>query len=210
MTVDGFVDALFRVRMPSVFNPYTDICAVYDRPDASERRRRNLECYLRALVETDVDTIWIARDLGYRGGRRTGIPLTDEAHLEQMARVMGGISLEKATRGPAIRERTAAVVWKVITQIEQPVALWNVFPFHPHHIDRPLSNRRHTSEERAAVSLFLPALVELLKPRRLIAIGRDAEQAVDNMDVQVVGVRHPSFGGQKEFASSLLSMYGRT
>ena len=55
-----------------------------------------------------METIWIARDLGYRGGRRTGVPLTDEVHLTHAAALMGGIALERATEGPAIAERTAA------------------------------------------------------------------------------------------------------
>ena len=208
MTLESFLDALANARMPSVFNPYRDHCAVYDHPNAADCRLRNLGRYLKAILEIGVDTIWIARDLGYRGGRRTGIALTDEVNLYQLSRVMGGITLERATRGPALRERTAAVVWEVITQIEQPVALWNVFPFHPHDMDDPFSNRRHTSSERKAAGAFLPALVEMIKPRRLIAIGRDAEHALDRVNVQVVSVRHPSFGGQREFSASLLSLYG--
>ena len=31
---------------------------------------------------------------------------------------------------------------------EKPVMLWNVFPFHPHEADDPMSNRCHTRSER--------------------------------------------------------------
>ena len=208
MTPKTFVDALAKVRLPSVFNPYTDRCAVYDRDDAARRRKRNLETFIEAALDYRVDTIWIARDLGYRGGRRTGIPLTDEVHLDQIGRLLGGITLERATRGPVLAERTAAVVWKVLARIEQPVVLWNIFPFHPHQPDDPFSNRSHTSAERDATLVFLLGLIEMVRPKRLIAIGRDAQQALDNLDLHVVGVRHPSYGGQSDFMASLFDLYG--
>ena len=94
---------------------------------------------LDAAIAAHVDTIWIARDLGYRGGRRTGVPLTDEVHLGQAAALMGGIVLDRATRGPVVAERTAAIVWSVLTRIGEPAVLWNIFPLHPHEADDPFS-----------------------------------------------------------------------
>ena len=51
---------------------------------------------LEGALACETNTIWIARDLGYRGGRRTGVPLTDEtglmgtaAELQDMARDRG-------------------------------------------------------------------------------------------------------------------------
>lgn len=106
MTPLSFVDALSKVELPSVFNPYRDCCSVYDRDDAAERRKSNLESYIAAALDFDVETIWIGRDLGYRGGRRTGIPLTDEKRLDRMGATLGGIRLKRATLGPAFEERT--------------------------------------------------------------------------------------------------------
>lgn len=143
MTPRSFVSALAAADLPSVFNPWRDHCAIHDRRDAAARRRANLEGVLAAALAAQVETIWIARDLGYRGGRRTGVPLTDEVHLTHAAALMGGIALERATEGPAIAERTAAVIWQVLCRIGQPVMLWNVFPFHPHETDDPMSNRCH-------------------------------------------------------------------
>ena len=70
-------------RLPSVFNPYSECCPTHDRPGADALRTQNLVRWLTASLESRVDTMWIARDLGYRGGRRTGLPLTDEIHLNQ-------------------------------------------------------------------------------------------------------------------------------
>jgi hypothetical protein len=208
MTPSNFVAALADVRLPAVFNPYSDCCAIHDRVDAPRLRKRNLESFLQAALESKVETIWIARDLGYRGGRRTGVPLTDEVHLNLVGRLLGGIQLKRATRGPVVAERTAAVVWKVLSRIDQPVVLWNVFPFHPHEPDDPLSNRCHTSAERQITLPLLKILLEMFQPRRLVAIGRDAQLALIDIGIPVTTVRHPSYGGQSEFIAGLYDLYG--
>lgn len=207
-TPKTFADALAKTSLPSVFNPYADYCATHDRVDAAEVRRRNLVRCLDAAIAARVDTIWIARDLGYRGGRRTGVPLTDEIHLDQAAALMGGIALDRATQGPAVAERTATVIWKVLTRIGEPVVLWNIFPLHPHEANDPFSNRCHTRAEREATWPLLVALIAMIKPRRIVAIGRDAGMALDGLDIPVEIVRHPSYGGQAEFISGVNRIYG--
>ncbi len=208
MTPSDFVAALANVRLPAVFNPYADCCKVHDRADAARLRKRNLEAFLQAALANRIATIWVARDLGYRGGRRTGVPLTDEVHLDFVGRLLGGTQLQRATRGPVVAERTAAVVWKVLVRIGQPVLLWNVFPFHPHEPNDPFSNRCHTSAERQISLPLLEALIEMFQPQRLVAIGRDAQIALKNIGIPVTTVRHPSYGGQSEFIAGLYQLYG--
>jgi hypothetical protein len=202
------VAQLAEMRLPFVFNPYADCCSIHDRGDAVRLRRKNLQVFLEAALASKVDTIWIARDLGYRGGRRTGVPLTDEVHLDLVGQLFGGIKLKRATRGPVMAERTAAVVWNVLSRIGQPILLWNVFPFHPHEPDDPFSNRCHTAAERHITLPLLESLVKMVQPRRVVAIGRDACIALCDIDVPVMSVRHPSYGGQSEFIASLYNLYG--
>lgn len=207
-TPKTFTAALSKTRLKSVFNPYFDCCPVHDREDAAVVRRRNLVRCLEAALVAKVDTIWIARDLGYRGGRRTGIPLTDEIHLSKAESLMGGISLDRATNGPVVAERTAAVVWKMLSRIEQPVVLWNIFPFHPHEENDPFSNRCHTRAERDETWPILMALIAMIDPRRIVAIGRDAAMALAGSSIPVHLVRHPSYGGQSEFIAGIEHIYG--
>ncbi len=207
-TPNSFALALSETRLSSVFNPYADCCPTHDLPDAPRVRKRNLARCLEAALSERVDTIWIARDLGYRGGRRTGVPLTDEIHLGQAGVFMGGIALERATRGPVVAERTAAIVWRVLLQIGQPAVLWNIFPLHPHEPDDPFSNRCHTRAERDATWPLLTALIAMIKPRRIVAIGRDAGMALAGLDIPVELVRHPSYGGQAEFIAGVHQIYG--
>src|SRR5213596_2447806 len=73
MTVSQFVDQLSSISLPNVFNPYRDICHVADHEESAAIRRRNLICYCEAMQSRDARMLWLGRDLGYRGGRRTGI-----------------------------------------------------------------------------------------------------------------------------------------
>ena len=207
-TPKTFTAALSQISLPAVFNPYRDCCPIHDRADAAQLRRRNLLRCLESAIDAKADTIWIARDLGYRGGRRTGVPLTDEVHLVPAGVLLGGIDLKRATKGPAVAERTARVVWSLLLHIGEPVVLWNVFPLHPHEKDDPLSNRGHTRAERDAAWPLLEALIAMIKPRRLVAIGRDAGLALVGIDLPLTVVRHPSYGGQNEFIAGISELYG--
>lgn len=206
MTPTEFVEALSQVHMRSVFNPYSDRCQIFDREDAAQIRRRNLIALLKASKELGVHSLWIGRDLGYKGGRRTGIPLTDEIHLPKIGDAFG-VRLSQATSGPPVSERTATFVWQVIRSLPQYIFFWNVFPFHPYEPGHPLSNRCHTREERENCQEFLLQVLEMLKPKQVVAIGRDAEIALHRLSISFTTVRHPSYGGQSAFVEGMEQLY---
>ena len=160
----AFVEALTAIHLDDVFNPYSDRCTLHDRADAPQRRRANLLAVVEAAAEDGIDSVWIARDLGYRGGRRTGLPLTDEI-------------------------------------------LWNIFPLHPFEPGDPLSNRCHTRAEREVFQELLFTLLKMLRPKSVIAIGRDAHQSLLELDIDCHAVRHPSYGGQTEFIRGMNELY---
>ncbi len=203
-----FVEALGALDFQNTFNPYSNRCAVHDLDDAPRRRSQTLRSMLEVAITLEIDSIWIGRDLGYRGGRRTGLALTDDVHIHAHA-ARWGVTIERPTKGEAVAERTAAVLWRVLAQIEASVFLWNVFPLHPHESDDPFSNRSHNSRERRAGEELLFQLILLLKPCRLIAIGNDAARAAHRLGDrhEVVQVRHPSYGGQTEFSKQISELY---
>lgn len=209
MTPQAFVSSLADLRFADVFNPYSDRCAVCDLTDAPRTRSRTLIRLLEAAMECQLDAIWIGRDLGYRGGRRTGLALTDDVHVEAHG-ARWGVSAQRPTKGEPIAERTAAITWQILSRIELPIFLWNVFPLHPHRPNHPFSNRSHNSHERHAGEEVLRQLVLLLRPRRLVAIGGDAAGVARRLvdEQSVVRIRHPSYGGQREFLSQVTDLYG--
>jgi hypothetical protein len=204
-----FVNSIQELKFENVFNPYADRCSVHDVSDAPYRRAQALLELLEAAVETEVDAFWIGRDLGYRGGRRTGLALTDDVHLAVHA-LRWNVSIERATTGSLVAERTAAVIWSMLALVPAAVFLWNVFPFHPHEPDDPFSNRSHRPHERAVGEELLAQLVVMLRPRRLVAIGNDAAKAASRIAgiTGVMHVRHPSYGGQPEFIRQIRDLYG--
>jgi len=210
MNLHPFVSALSAIRLDHCFNPYSDRCAVHDLADAPQRRAAALSTMLERATQSQVDAIWIGRDLGYRGGRRTGLALTDDVHIGHHAR-RWRVTLDRPTKGAVVAERTAGVVWQVLDRIEDHIFLWNVFPLHPHDPEQPFTNRQHNAHERRVGEELLRALVSLLRPRRVVAIGNDAATAANRVardTVPVAGVRHPSYGGQTQFLQQVSSMHG--
>ncbi|KQW72348.1 uracil-DNA glycosylase [Ensifer sp. Root127] len=208
MNTAQFVETLADLSFTDAFNPYSDACGDFDQHDAPAIRRKNLKLVLDAAIERKVDSIWIARDLGYRGGRRTGLALTDEAHLTDHSVLYGDLPLVRATKGPALAERTASVIWQTLNRIQRPVFLWNVFPLHPHEPGAPHSNRCHTRTERNACRPLLSWLLNVLDPRVVVAVGRDAQLALADLGIGAMQIRHPSYGGQSDFISGIEGLYG--
>jgi hypothetical protein len=203
-----FVKAVASLKFENCFNPYSDRCHEFDHSDAPKKRATALSQILENAISQPVEALWIGRDLGYRGGRRTGLALTDDAHFENHGR-RWNLNLERPTRGNVISERTAAVIWDQLDKIDSRIFLWNVFPLHPHEPGAPFTNRQHNSHERQAGERLLRDLIALLRPARIIAIGNDAAKAASKVtnDIPVLPVRHPSYGGQSQFLRQVEELY---
>ena len=204
-----FVNAVAALRFENCFNPYIERCEVHDHEDAPYLRTTALSAMVKNAAREPIDAIWVGRDLGYRGGRRTGLALTDDVHIDRHAK-RWDLSVERPTIGTAVAERTAEVVWSMLDQIDARIFLWNVFPLHPHESGVPFSNRQHNARERRAGEEVLQNLIALLRPARIIAIGNDAAAAASRVvdAVPVICVRHPSYGGQTQFLRQIAELYG--
>lgn len=209
MTPVGFVEAVRSLSFRDTFNPYSDRCAVHDCADAPRRRCDALLAVLEVAAKSEVDSIWIGRDLGYRGGRRTGLAFTDDVNLFSHAD-RWGVSVKRSTKGRPVAERTARIIWEILNQIEAVVFLWNIFPLHPHKPSCPFTNRMHNARERRAGEVLLHQLVLLLRPRRLVAIGNDAASTACRVfrHNKVAQIRHPSYGGRSQFVEQTRELYG--
>lgn len=208
MSSTDILNAIKRMEFKNTFNPYFDRCPVYDADEAPELRRYYLIEMLERAAAAELDAIWVGRDLGYRGGRRTGLALTDDVHFSHHL-VRWDLEPKRPTCGEPVAERTAAAIWDILLQVSAPVFLWNVFPLHPFDEGDPFSNRAHNAREREAGADILVRIVDYIKPRRIIAIGNDAFNVLSSAfaDIQVCKVRHPSYGGQSEFLASMRQLY---
>ncbi|KPQ24581.1 MAG: Uracil DNA glycosylase superfamily [Halomonas sp. HL-48] len=206
--IDIFLENLAAFKSARVFNPWSSNCEEVDNENSFDVRLKNLHTVLRACADANEVDLWIGRDLGWRGGRRTGVALVDEATLVDYASSINASGLTKATVGPAMKERTATEIHLARKRVSRKIFFWNVFPFHPHEDNKPHSNRMHTRAERDLGLSFLNNILELLPIRRALAIGNDATRAVQKIDLEFYSVRHPSYGGQQDFHRQVDAHYG--
>lgn len=143
---------------------------------------------LQSYLEARASARWVlvGEAAGFRGARVSGIPFTSERQL--------------SGTGPA--EASSTIVHRALAELglEAEVLLWNVVPTHPHEPDRPVSNRRPTCAEVAAARPFLE---EIVRGRRVLAVGRLAEGVLGGPYI-----RHPAHGGGPIFRAGLAALVG--
>lgn len=195
----SFINEIRSFSSENVFNPYKDICQHHDTPDSPTLRLLNLELYLSAHTSIKPKQLWVGRDLGYRGGRRTGLALTDEHHLQRASEIIGSKFFSKSTYTASVKERTATEIWNAISHIEHVPFLWNTFPFHPYEIGNQMSNRCHTNKEFLVSACFIQNLLKIYDFEKILALGNDASKRLSDLGITHEKIRHPSYGGQDEF-----------
>lgn len=209
MSHNKILNDIKNMDFENTFNPYYDRCPIHDNKNAPKIRRLYLKEMLDRACDIEIDSIWVGRDLGYRGGRRTGLALTDDINFSKHLN-RWGLEPRQITNGTPVSERTASIVWDILDQIEKPIFLWNVFPLHPFENGNPFSNRAHNSLERNAGREVLIKVIQHIQPRRIIAIGNDAFNVLTPIygnSGKLFKVRHPSYGGQTEFINSMHDLY---
>ncbi|MFW9991654.1 MAG: uracil-DNA glycosylase [Candidatus Odinarchaeota archaeon] len=202
-----FVMKLSDIQSSNLFNPYSDRCILHDKPDGPVIRRNNLEKYLAHLADNKPPTIWVGEALGYLGGRRTGLPFTDERHLACFSEVFQTEQMEKATETGPLPEKTAGTIWKLLKLMKNPPFLWNIVPFHPHESGNPLSNRSPSRNDVELTADLTSELIDFFDFDRIYAIGRKAEHFLSKAGYNCLYVRHPSHGGSKKFTRIILHDY---
>lgn len=175
------------------------------RGAGSAVQRRNLIRYLGRMWAAQPRLMLVAEAPGYRGARLTGVPLTSEAVL--LADEVLGAGFERATAARTLqREATATLVWRTLAAWTDVPLLWNIYPFHPHHANRPPSNRPPRAAECAYGVRVALRLVRLFQPRAVVAVGRRAERALTPHLPSLHAVRHPAHGGAATFAAGMAAI----
>jgi uracil-DNA glycosylase len=139
---------------------------------------------------------------GYQGMRWSGIAFTSERDL-----IRFGSPYAVTCDGRRWSEPSGTIVHRVLRELdtERRVILWNTVPTHPHRPGEPLSNRRPTVAEIEAGAGFVERVLELLRPKVVVAVGRVAESVLGERGTYV---RHPANGGGAAFAEGMRAVIG--
>jgi hypothetical protein len=182
-----------------LFNPYRDADPALDVPGAPDLRRANLRAYLDAFDRAP-PVLAVAEAPGYRGCRFSGVPLVSEKQLLDPDFPLDGIP---TSRDGPLGEQSATIYGRVLAERRPLVFTWNTVPFRPHKPGQPLTNRRPTQAEVDACAPTLRALVDVLRPCVVVAVGRVAEEALARLGHAPTYVRHPAQGGARLFAEGM-------
>lgn len=204
--IDEFVDILKSITGEYLFNPYTDSC-IHDAKGGSDLREKNLRKYLEVIEKSD--TIVIGEAPGYLGCRRTGIPFTDNDHLDKVAKIYKISRLSKATKSGKDKENSALYMWRTIQELSDPPFVWNIIPLHPYDSDNQLTNRTPNKMDYLNTKNAISYLLEHGNFERIIAVGRVAEMHLINMGYKCFYVRHPSHGGSSIFREQIQNLFDK-
>jgi uracil-DNA glycosylase len=184
------------VSSGSLFNPYADETEAFDIKGAAAIRRQNLGNYFGAFQ--DVPPILIVGEApGPRGCRFTGVPFTSERLFARESLPFMG--RKTSAQVECFSEPTATIFWRVLGAHFPNFLCWNAVPFHPHLPEQPLSIRPPSAREVRAHLELLDDVLMIMKPQRILAVGRIAQYALNLLIREFVPIRHPSHGGAVEF-----------
>jgi hypothetical protein len=197
----AFVERVAALEFGACFRPLTDEHPELDRPRAAAIRRANLAHYLEERTR-ERPVVLAGEAMGYAGGRFSGIAFTAERTLLGWGAPFEATSL----RPEGWAEQSGTIVHGTLATlgIAGETVLWNVVPAHPHRPGEPLSNRTPAVGELRAGAEVLGELIERLRPRATIAVGRSAERALGELGLPChASVRHPANGGATAFRAGL-------
>jgi len=172
---------------------------------------RNLKLYFDWIERHSqpLRFLLVGEALGHKGGRQTGVPFTSSALFHE-----GSHALFRDLRGE-IRTRklesetTASIIWDALSVQTVTPLLWNAFPFHPHKLDNPQSNRTPKASERDEGRRYLTEIVRWYQPDVLAAVGRKGFEALSRAypEREIYYIRHPSFGGKSMCLEGLNQLF---
>jgi hypothetical protein len=207
--VDKFAALIERLSLvqtaPDAYNQY----GAGDNP-YNAIRRANLRRYFEDVLQHGTKIALIAEAPGYRGMRLTGMPMVSRRVLRDGVPALGMFGLERGYQDvpepgfEAVQsEQTSTILWNVLTELEIVPLVWGAFPFHPHQLGNPLTNRKPRTPEVKIGEPFVRDLLELFAPQKVIAVGNVGYGLLTAMGIKCVKIRHPAQGGKNDFVAGL-------
>jgi uracil-DNA glycosylase len=196
-----FIESVAARSFGAAFPMFREADPALECAEGPALRRANAAAYLNARAGR-APLLLVGEAMGYAGGRFTGIAFTAERTL----RSWGPPFRATSVRPEGWAEQSGTIVHGALTALGlvAETVLWNVVPAHPHRFGEPLSNRTPAVAELRAGAEVLAELIERLRPRATVAVGRSAERALGELGLPCdAAVRHPANGGATAFRTGL-------
>ena len=189
-------------------NPYAHEDPALDVDGAAAVRRANLRASAETLAEPP-EALIVAEAPGPWGCRFSGVPLVSESQLLAPDFPLDGRPTSlRAIHGEPLREYSGGIYWGALLPHWGRFWTWNAVPFHPHKPGDPLTIRAPRVREIRQFAGALAAVVDAVRPRRVVALGRVGERALAAIGVESRYVRHPSQGGATLFREGMAEVFG--
>jgi hypothetical protein len=173
-------------------------------------RRANLLRYLNDVYAYGTKIVLIAEAPGYRGMRITGMPMVSRRILREGVSSLGMFGLERGYQDvpepgfEAVQsEQTSSILWGILPELGIVPLVWGAFPFHPHQLGKPLTNRKPRAPEVKLGEPFVRDLLDIFAPQKVIAVGNVGYGLLTAMGIPCVKIRHPAQGGKNDFVAGL-------
>ena len=210
--VEGQIDGLIRAL--SLADVAADAFNEYAPGDENNAiRRQNLRLYLRAMAARRPRTLLVMEAPGYRGCRLTGVPVTSRKVMLEGVPALNIFGREAGYRDVAdlgfervYGEQSATIVWKALADLGALPLIWNTFPFHPHQVGKPNSNRKPRAAEIEIGVVFLRQLLDIWRFEQVIAVGNVAYETLRGQGLSCRKLRHPAHGGKNDFVAGLTAL----
>ena len=207
---------LFDAVGDRLFNPSHESHPDHDAGGAAATRRANLRAALDAVAAAAPggrpDVLVVAEAPGPWGCRFSGVPFTNERQLLDPAFPVDGrpSSSQFGATGEPITEYSGSIYWGAMLPHWGRFWTWNAVPLHPHKAGEPLTIRTPGAREVRRWHGLLAETVAVLRPARVVAVGRKAEGALAAVGAEPVYIRHPSQGGATLFREGIAALWDET
>lgn len=206
-----FEKSIFVIRpKPGLFNQYLSQNPSVDIPSAPSIRRDNLFAYFSSFRKRP-PVLLLGEAPGPWGCRFSGIPFTGERQLLTHSLPFCGRQSSRdeprmrTRRKPPYISNSARLFWSTMLPYYPRFMVWNCVPFHPYKTGSILTVRTPTASEVLRYSRILSEIILLLKPEKIIAVGRKAQFSLNHLGAACDYVRHPSQGGATKFKKGINS-----
>jgi|GEM_PF-3845208 len=185
---DELIEKLANTRTDEdLFNPYNQVCKIFDINTAPGLRQGNLRIFLDSYINSHADVLWVYDSADYFSAKLSGVPLMGPNSFTQVETIFGiTLHFENAIKNSSLLDipKSRSHIWNQLSKQKELPLIWNVLPFYPHKKGDISVRRTPSNEEYLKYSGFIHNVIEIFKPKSVLAVGTKTKVALDLLDIK--------------------------